>query len=68
MSNATTTGPGVAAKPRMLTLVLLTALSTLSLNLFLPSLSNIAQSFETDYALASLSISALDAPILSSRS
>ena len=40
----------------MLTLVLLAALSTLSLNLFLPSLSNIAQTFAADYALVSLSM------------
>lgn len=43
-------------KPRMITLVLLAALSTLSLNLFLPSLPNIAQTFAADYALVSLSI------------
>lgn len=42
--------------PGLLTLILLTALSTLSLNLFLPSLTNIAIDFETDYALVSLSI------------
>ena len=42
--------------PRLLTLVLLAALSTLSLNLFLPSLTNIAQDFRADYALVSLSI------------
>ena len=42
--------------PRLLTLVLLAALSTLSLNMFLPSLSNIALDFNVDYALASLSI------------
>ena len=42
--------------PRLLTLVLLTALSTVSLNLFLPSLSNMAADFETDYALVNLSV------------
>jgi len=42
--------------PRMITLVLLAALSTLSLNLFLPSLTNIALDFQADYALVSLSI------------
>jgi DHA1 family bicyclomycin/chloramphenicol resistance-like MFS transporter len=42
--------------PRLLTLILLAALSTLSLNLFLPSLTNIAQDFQADYALVSLSI------------
>jgi Bcr/CflA subfamily drug resistance transporter len=40
----------------MITLVLLAALSTLSLNLFLPSLANIAQDLQADYALVSLSI------------
>jgi Bcr/CflA subfamily drug resistance transporter len=40
----------------MITLVLLAALSTLSLNLFLPSLTNIALDFQADYALVSLSI------------
>ena len=44
------------ASPRLVTLVLLAALSTLSLNLFLPSLANIAADFQTDYALVSLSI------------
>ena len=44
------------SSPRMLTLILLAALSTLSLNLFLPSLPNIARDFQADYALVSLSI------------
>lgn len=43
-------------KPSLLTLVLLTSISVLSLNLFLPSLSRIAAEFEADYALVSLSI------------
>ena len=42
--------------PRLATLVLLTGLSVLSLNMILPSLSNIAADLETDYALVSLSI------------
>ena len=42
--------------PRIFTLVLLTGLSVLSLNMFLPSLSNMAESFQADYALVSLSI------------
>ena len=42
--------------PKLSTLVLLTALSVLSLNMFLPSLSNMAEDLETDYALVSLSI------------
>ena len=45
-----------ASPPRLLTLVLLTALSVLSLNMFVPSLPNIAKDLEADYALASLSI------------
>ncbi len=45
-----------SAAPRLLTLILLAALSTLSLNLFLPSLNNIASDFRVDYALVSLSI------------
>ncbi len=45
-----------ASPPRMVTLVLLTALSVLSLNMFLPSLSNIAEAFRADYALVNLSI------------
>jgi Bcr/CflA subfamily drug resistance transporter len=48
--------PAVDSSPRLLTLILLAALSTLSLNLFLPSLTNIARDFEADYALVSLSI------------
>jgi len=48
--------PAADSSPRMLTLILLAALSTLSLNLFLPSLPNIARDFQADYALASLSI------------
>ncbi len=42
--------------PKLSTLVLLTALSVLSLNMFLPSLSNMVEDLETDYALVSLSI------------
>ncbi|MFK7754258.1 MAG: Bcr/CflA family efflux MFS transporter [Sedimentitalea sp.] len=42
--------------PRLVTLILLAALSTLSLNMFLPSLANIATDFQADYALVSLSV------------
>ena len=42
--------------PRLLTLVLFTALSVLSLNMFLPSLANMAVDFQADYALVTLSI------------
>ena len=42
--------------PRFVTLILLSGLSVVSLNMFLPSLSNIAAEFEADYALVNLSI------------
>lgn len=42
--------------PRLTTLILLTAFSTLSLNMFLPSLASIAEDFAADYALVNLSI------------
>ncbi|QBF29871.1 multidrug effflux MFS transporter [Thalassococcus sp. S3] len=40
----------------LITLILLTALSTLSLNMFLPSLPGIAAEFEVDYATVSVAI------------
>ncbi len=42
--------------PRFITLVFLTAISVLSLNMFLPSLSNIAREFEVEYWIVNLSI------------
>lgn len=45
-----------ATPPRLSTLVLLSGLSVLSLNMFLPSLSNIAETFQADYALVNLSV------------
>lgn len=42
--------------PRLLTLILLTAFSTLSLNMFLPSLASIADDLQADYALVSLAV------------
>ena len=42
--------------PRLLTLILLTGLSVLSLNMVLPSLTNMAADFQVDYALISFSI------------
>ena len=42
--------------PTMFTLVIVTGLSVLSLNMFLPSLTNIANEFKTDYSLVSLSV------------
>ncbi|MDQ2092920.1 multidrug effflux MFS transporter [Rhodalgimonas zhirmunskyi] len=48
--------PAVRTPPRLLTLILLTSISVLSLNMFLPSLKKIALEFEVDYGLASLSL------------
>ena len=46
-----------SAPPRLLTLVLLSGLSVVSLNMFVPSLSNIAAEFQAGYGLlASMSI------------
>lgn len=42
--------------PTIFTLICLTGVATLSLNMFLPSLVNIAADFEVDYTLVSLSI------------
>lgn len=42
--------------PHLVTLIALTAVSTLALNMFLPSLANIAVDLQADYALVSLSI------------
>lgn len=42
--------------PRLLTLITLSALSVVSLNLFLPSLPNIAREFDADYAIVNLAI------------
>jgi len=44
------------APPRLITLILLTAFATLSLNMFLPSLANIARDLEADYGLVSLAV------------
>ena len=51
MMNYAATSP-----PRLFTLVILTGLSVLSLNMILPSLSNIANEFQVDYTLVSLSV------------
>lgn len=48
---------GATSPPRLVTLVLLTAISVLSLNMFLPSLAHIAEDFGVSYATANLSIS-----------
>lgn len=42
--------------PSMITLILLTAFSTLTLNMFLPSLANIAIDLNADYGLVSLAV------------
>lgn len=42
--------------PHMITLVLLTGLSLVSLNMFVPSLAHMAEDFGVDYSLMSLSI------------
>jgi MFS transporter, DHA1 family, multidrug resistance protein len=47
---------GAVPAPRLVTLILLSGLSVVSLNMFLPSLSNIAMEFEVDYALVNLSV------------
>lgn len=52
--------------PHLITLILLTACSTLSLNMFLPSLANIANDLEADYAVVSIAVAgylAIAAPI-----
>ena len=45
-----------ATPPHMTTLVLLAGLSVLSLNMFLPSLANMATDFQADYTIVSLAI------------
>nr|WP_299955297.1 multidrug effflux MFS transporter [uncultured Roseobacter sp.] len=42
--------------PALVTLILLTAFSTLSLNMFLPSLASIAADFDAPYAIVSLAV------------
>lgn len=42
--------------PRLITLILLTGISVLTLNMFVPSLVNIAADFNVDYAVVNLSI------------
>ena len=48
--------PASSTPPRLTTLILLAGLSVMSLNMFLPSLSNMAEAFQADYGLVSLSI------------
>ena len=46
-----------AAKPHFLTLVLLSALAVLPVNMFLPSLPHIANAFQADFMLVSIAVS-----------
>ena len=46
----------VRTPPTILTLILMTGIATLSLNMFVPSLVNIAADLNTSYALVSLSV------------
>ena len=46
-----------ATPPHITTLVLLTGLSALTMNIFLPSLPNMTSYFQTDYAVMQLSVS-----------
>ena len=48
--------PNPRSAPALTTLILLTAFSTLSLNMFLPSLANIATDLKTDYSTVSLAV------------
>ncbi|MGR3617505.1 MAG: multidrug effflux MFS transporter [Paracoccaceae bacterium] len=48
--------PASARVPRLSTLVFLTAISVLSLNMYLPSLAQIADDLNTSYGIANLSI------------
>ena len=43
--------------PHLITLILLTGFSPMSLNMFLPSLANIAVDLETDYSTVSWAVS-----------
>ena len=44
------------APPRLITLILLSALAVLPVNMILPSLPNIATTFQADFALVNLSV------------
>ena len=48
--------PAAQSPPGMFTLILVTGLSTVSLNMFIPSLPKISESLQADYGLVSLSI------------
>ena len=48
--------PAAQSPPGMFTLILVTGLSTVSLNMFIPSLPKISEALQADYGLVSLSI------------
>jgi len=48
--------PVAPVPPRLFTLILLTALSTVTLNMFVPSMVNIATDLNSDYSVVSLSV------------
>jgi len=48
--------PAATTPPRLFTLILLSGLSVVTLNMFVASLSNIAEELQADYALVTLSI------------
>ena len=54
--SAETIGETVIAPPRLITLILLSALAVLPVNMILPSLPNIATTFEADFALVNMSV------------
>ncbi|MDK4713482.1 MFS transporter [Rhizobium sp. CNPSo 4039] len=51
-----TTTRRAAAQPRLITLILLSALAVLPVNMILPSLPKIAATFQADFALVNLSV------------
>lgn len=51
-----TTGTAAARQPRLATLILLSALAVLPVNMILPSLPKIAAAFHADFALVNLSV------------
>lgn len=53
---ATETIGKAVAPPRLITLILLSALAVLPVNMILPSLPNIAATFQADFALVNLSV------------
>ncbi|MCU9839016.1 multidrug effflux MFS transporter [Ruegeria sp. WL0004] len=51
-----TSAPSQRTPPKLVTLILLSGLSALGMNIFLPSLPNMTEYFETDYRLMQLSV------------